>query len=1084
MRQFIATLARVETGHAEAIIIEAESGLGSSRLVAEMAATAAATGWNVVGPGVHRLVALLPDLLQPQIEPHVIFVDAAHNLDDASLCRLENLVLHSPATSPLLVVATLEFSTRPAVVTLRRAMESSGAPTLILRPLEPAQSLQLATASLGRPPTEDELVLIEHARGVPRRIVQIAASLGASKPRRSPGVAAIPITPLIGRQDEISELLSTLPNERLITITGPGGCGKTRLAYETLAQMSDASTLDVVWVELARRTDGPGVLNALCVALGLVELEQGDLANHIVVSLQNRGDTLIVLDNAEHLLSAASDIVQRILVEAPSISVLCTSREPLDVPGEIVWRVPPLTSPTPGDLSDVESLQRFESVQLFLERAARVRRGFVLTAANATHVATICGRLDGLPLAIELAAARVRSMPPDRIAAQLSDQLQGVPTRAQNIGDRHETLRSCIAWSEGLLEGAERVVFRRMGVFVGGFTMEAAHAIAEAFSDVEPYDVNEAIRRLVDKSLLVLEDERDRFVMLETIRSFAIERLEELGEATAARDAHANWFAQWLGRFDEVSQTNDAQQFIDRTPGWLRTLDSEIGNCSAAFNWVETGGATSLRLTAGLGYYWLIRGQYQEVVRYGLAAIEKADRTSVEFAEAAVWIIGPIYNASLELGEAFGESVTEADATNAEPYRTRIDGNMTHTKLGDLGPTTKLLERYQLLRSKSAQHHDWLSFTNCTYIPASVCAEFGMVRTAEAMLGTFTNHRTLLVQANCALWRGELDLARRLAAEAAAIVDADLDNPLAEVAEVGYIQAQIALAGCLEKPADAPVWQQLRTTSAGAFTDTVHFFEAVTVLNNNDAALALPRLTAVLQSSAPIYRSYARTWLARIHLALGDQAAAREHASMLLSDWSHLRAPGFEAIGHLVMAECTMSSDTHSALDHAHQSLASATEFELWTAAVDALEAIGPLLIQNQRLLDGARLLGAAHAARDRTGYRHRFAHRNTYVATAHLAAKSTVGWAEGLTLSLSAAVELAQRMRGDRGRAAFGWESLTPTEIQVVELVTTGLTNPQIAERLFISRATVKTHLVHVYEKLGISNRSELAAQSAARGA
>ncbi len=1095
LRQFIAALSRAETGLPEVMVIEAERGLGSSRLLSEMASAATAMGWTAVeSDPVHLFAQRLADtcasLTGPSADnsvglrgnPTVVFADNADDLDDESLVRLHELITRPADASAHFVVMALAFSTRERVVSLRRAAEAAGSPTLLLRPLEPKDALELAAASLGRDPSEAELSLIEHARGVPGRIVQITSTLGSDKPRRRVTSAPVPLTPFIGREAETRELLQLIPVERLITVTGPGGCGKTRLVQEVIHRLANTTALDIRWVELARRTDGPGVLNALSAALGIIEIEQSDLADHIVLALADRTDTVLVLDNAEHLLASVSDIVRRTLDASNGVRILCTSREPLDVPGELVWRVPPLSAPRAGLHRDIDSLCQFESVQLFLERAARVRRGFTITAANAAHVAAICARLDGLPLAIELAAARVRSMPPDRIAAELIHQLQSLPPVVGGTGGRHETLRSCIAWSEALLDDVDQIVFRRLGVFVGGFTLDAAQALMEAFADVDPYEVAEAIRRLVDKSLLVLDDEHDRFLMLETIRSFALERLDDFDEGPTACDAHATWFADWLGMLDRAAHAQDAQQFINQTPAWVQTIGNEIGNCYAAFNWVPAGGPVSLRLSAGLGYYWLISGSYDEAVRYGLAAIQAGDRTTVEWGDAAMWMAGVIYNASLKEGSELAETVSGSGAFLDSRVRTRLSGSMSHGEVGEHGPTPMLLQRYAELRTRSAATNDWFTFTNCSYVPASVCAEFGLLDEAESNLESFVNHRVLLVEATCALWRGQLDLASRLTAQASASVDADLNNPVAEIAEVGFVEAQISLARERSALNSSQVWQQLRGRSIGMFTDTVHFFEAFSSLSLNDDRSAVKSLLVTAKSPAKIYRAYAHLWLSRVHLALGDRAAAHESATALLNDWPHLRTPAFEAVGHLVLAECAMATDIRSGFDQAHRSLASAAEYGLWTAAVDALEAIGVLLIENHRVVDGARLLGAAHAERDRMEYRFRFAHRRTYVDAAHIVAKPTVGWAEGLTMSLVTAIELAQRMRGERGRASFGWDSLTPMEVQVVELVEAGLTNPQIADRLFVSRATVKTHLVHVYEKLGISSRAELAVRSATR--
>jgi len=223
-------------------------------------------------------------------------------------------------------------------------------------------------------------------------------------------------------------------------------------------------------------------------------------------------------------------------------------------------------------------------------------------------------------------------------------------------------------------------------------------------------------------------------------------------------------------------------------------------------------------------------------------------------------------------------------------------------------------------------------------------------------------------------------------------------------------------------------------------------------------------------------------YVAQIDMALGDPVSASAEAQRLRHLSRGVSAPAYETVADLVLAECARPDDLAAALDRAHGALATAAEFELWPNVVDALEAIGSMLVDGGRTRDAARLLAAAQTARDSMRYRYRFAHRATSVADAHLVVGVDDGWAEGATLTLPEAVELAQRMRGDRVRPLLGWDSLTPTEVQVVEQVALGLTNPQIAEKLLMSRATVKTHLVHVFTKLAISNRAELTAEATRR--
>lgn len=1158
MRQLSATLARVQDLASEIVTIDGEPGMGKSRLLEELSDNAAGLGWAVVRIAGHngaRSVApgalsnpfsvadvcpsqrvapgawinpfsvidggsqqllgpargLLgdlsdagsgwPDVLQRLAlsSPTLLVVDDAHLLGAPTLDLLRTLA--ERRVQRMLIVCAFRFTTREAVIEYRHACEVEGAPTLTLRPLDNSDAHELAIETLGRGLTATEKSTLAHTSGVPVRIREMSDNFSSQssqslQTRLNP--VPSPITPLIARETELVELARLLTLERLVTLAGSGGCGKTRLAQELARRVEPGFPGGVCWVELAPRIDEPGVIGALASAVGLVEGDNISLFDRLLTSIIATPGLLIVLDNAEHVRRVTGDLVAKLLVRAPGLRVVCTSREPLDVLGELVWRVPPLSTPVMAELqlmpsrprSDIRASDRlapelvapFDSVRLFVDRAARVRRGFVLSEDNAQAIARICERLDGLPLAIELAAARVRAMSPERIAAQLDSRVE-LQSTVGSATSGFQTLRASIMWSEELLDENERVVFRRLGVFVGGFTIEAAHAVVTAFERAEPfidpYAVTDIVTRLVDKSLVVFDEEHDRFFMLETIRAFAWERLEMLDELSKARDAHVDWFVDWLRTLDHIANAEDAQQFIDRTPIWMRVIASDVANCHAAFEWVETGGVRSLLLVAGLGYYWLMVAAYDEAERYGLRTVLAGDPNLPEWSEAAMWVVGAIRNCGVDGNRLIEEAALRGDSELTGRELVRIAGPLATISVGENGPTDEELARFETARAASAEVKDWYTYTNCTYIPASICAEFGLLKQAESILGlgSFSNHRMVLVEAMCALRRGRFLEAESCISHASAMV-AELMNSVVEWCEVAVIDAELCLLSGDGGDRVAQLIRTVRNRSVGMFEDSRNLGEGILQLVNGDYVGA--RRSFTLPRRADIYRAYARTWLAPTELALGDAMAARLAAKTVLADWSHIRAPYLEASAHLVLAECEMEHSPVIALDEAHVALAAAGDHELWVEVIDSLEAIGALLLDLGRKAEGARLLGAAHAERDRMGYRHRFAHRERYVRSAHESTRSTREWAEGTTLTLGAAIELAQRMRGARMRPTVGWESLTPTELQVVELVVSGLSNVKVAEQLFVSRATVKTHLVHVYEKLDLHSRAELAAYAA----
>ncbi len=1115
MRQLAAALAQIQLGESGTIIIDGPGGIGKSRLLAELAGLATSLGWYVISfsgcqpvdgtdessenrssesPFVDALENVgafrrteVTETLATTIKQHrdartidqsvlydscdalaadaptLVLADDAQWLDPATLDLLG--VLGTANTlAGILVVSAFRPHTSKSVRAYRRTSELASAPALLLSSLTDGDVRDLARRHLGRQATESESEFLAKANGNPRRLRECLDTLTSGLHRGHSTIPA-PLTTLVGRTTELTELRALLETTRLITLTGTGGCGKTRLAQELGRSVERHFEGGAIWVELAPRSDEPGVIGALAAEVGSGEAEEGAL-DRIRASLARRSNALIVLDNAEHVLDAVAALVVRLFTEVPQLRIVCTSREPLDVAGEVVWRVPPLPSP--------------DAVQLFVERASRVRRGFVLSGDNAEAVTEICARVDGIPLAIELAAARIRSMSPNRIASQLDNRLPGHRPSDRSAAARQQTLDASIAWSEGLLDDAERIVFRRLSVFVGGFTLDAAQAVvSQRISNeraVDPYEVADIITRLVDKSLVVFDDPRDRFFLLETIRTFARRRLDETGESPTIRDAHAEWFASWLRNLDDIANARDAQQFIDRTPVWLRVIAPELANCHSAFEWVPTGGSVSLRLTAGLGYYWLLVDGYEDAVRFGLAAILTGDSMSFEWGEAAMWLVGVIDNSTADGASILHNAAVTSGAPFSGRVQVRLDGALMNSRLGDVGPTDTELAKFAEHRRRATEVKDWYTLTNYTYVPASVCAEFGMLNIAEAMLGGFENHRTELTVALCQAKRGDLRAAAATVANAAALVQRDFPASFAELSEVAIVLAEIeVLSGTANELLDG-MFVRLKDWGKGRTAITAETFRALWGIARGDLATAREVLETSGRCEYPIYAGTAKNWLAQVDMALGDNAAARTTAESLLADWSHLRAPLFEATAHLVLAECNITDSPSDALTSAHLALAAAAEYGLWVGVVDALEMIGTTLLSNGRDVVGARLLGAAHSARSRMGYRHRFAHRATYVGSAQAQARTTLGWAEGRALALDAAIQLAQRTRGERIRPKTGWSSLTPTELQVAELVVGGLTNPEVAMRLFMSRATVKTHLVHIFAKLSVRSRTEMA--------
>jgi predicted ATPase/Tfp pilus assembly protein PilF len=451
------------------------------------------------------------------------------------------------------------------------------------------------------------------AGGVP------SAELAGSSTNNLP----LQLTSFIGRDRELAALHRQLGAYRLVTLTGIGGCGKTRLAVQAAADALDAYP-DGVWlVELAPLSEPSLVDQQLATVLGIREdaATSGPggrtLTDRLVDHLASRR-TLVLLDNCEHLVAACAGLAARLVGACRELTVLATSREPLGVAGEVTFGVLPLAVP---DSPDPAQISNVEAVRLFVDRARLADPNFDLTADNAPAVASICRRLDGIPLAIELAAAHTRSLSPQQLDARLGDRFRLLAGGWRTALPRHQTLRAAIEWSHRLLSGPEQVLFRRLAVFAGGCTLEAAEAVC-ADDDL---DVLLLVAALVDKSLLVHEPAQGRYRMLETIRQFAWDKLVEASEDQALRGRHRDWC---------LALAEAAEFTTPAATAWLARLAAEQDNFRAALEWDgPTGddGAKRLRLAGALRESWWSRAQIGE----GRHWLERALRAAPDASAAA-----------------------------------------------------------------------------------------------------------------------------------------------------------------------------------------------------------------------------------------------------------------------------------------------------------------------------------------------------------------------------------------------------------------------------------------------------------------
>ncbi len=463
----------------------------------------------------------------------------------------------------------------------------------------------------------------------------VAASGRAASATRPEPLSRLPrpLTRLIGRQQEVREIRARLASERLVTLTGPGGVGKTRLAIQVAGEIGDEYADGAAFVDLARLADPRLVPQAVAVSLDV--REQADLPLTATLQAFLRGrQLLLVLDNCEHLLLACAELAESLLGACPGVTILASSREGLNIPGETVWRVPSLAHPDPIRLPPLAELAGYDAVQLFVDRAAAALSSFALTEQNAPAVAQVCHRLDGIPLCLELAAARVKALPVEAINERLDDMFRLLTGGSRTALPRQQTLRALIDWSYALLSEAERVLLRRLSVFAGGWNLEAAEAVATG-DPLKAWDVLDLHTALVEKSLAVYEEREavgragyppqggggvgpGRYRLLESVRQYGREKLLEAGEFDGSWQRH-------LDHYLSLAEEAEPHLHIGHA-GWQKRLEREHDNLRAALEWSltsEGGAEAALRLVGSLTRFWLMGSHGREANEWAARALAR-----------------------------------------------------------------------------------------------------------------------------------------------------------------------------------------------------------------------------------------------------------------------------------------------------------------------------------------------------------------------------------------------------------------------------------------------------------------------------
>ena len=852
----------------------------------------------------------------------------------------------------------------------------------------------------------------------------------------------IQLTSFIGRAREVAAVQRLLQRDgmHMLTLTGPGGSGKTRMALQVAAELSDVFPDGVYFVNLAPISEPAFVLSTIAQTLQIKESGAQSVLDLLKASLGDK-HVLLVLDNFEQVVSAAMQVAE-LLAACPKLKVIVTSREVLHVRGEQEYPVPPLSVPDPKHLPDLVALSQYEAVSLFIQRAQATRPGFQVTNANAPAVAEICARLDGLPLAIELAAARIKLLPPLALLARLGQRLAVLTSGTRDVPERQQTLRNTIAWSYNQLDATEQRLFRQLSVFVGGCTLQAVEAVCAALGNGgEAGQALDGVASLVDKSLLQQteqEGEEARFVMLETIREYGLERLTVNAEMEAAQQAHADYY---LALAEEAEpHLKGAEQ-----GRWFARLEQERDNLRTALTWLLEAAARgggeergkqqaerALRLGVALYWFWYTAGPPKEGRSFLERALSVGEgvetplRARAFFAAAdLVWFMGDLDRA---------QALTEESLRLCQ-------------ELGDTSGIANaliMLQGVAWLRAQYALARSYLEEAE------TLCREVG---------DTWTRGQCLTQLAQISTAQGEYVRARTLLEESR-----ELYSALGDQQRLGW---------------------------------TLYLLARVLFFSQGD----LVEAQALGEQSLALLREVNDTWTISLVLLLLGQIRLHQRELVLareLFEASQATLPfegrlaGLAAVVRIELARVlALQGEVTQARARYQESLALVREIVIMEPIPAILEGLADTVASQGEVVWAARLWGAAENLRETIGtplppvyradYERSVAATRTQLGEQAFAAT----WQEGRNMTIEQVLAASERVALSTPTSA-GQPStttaktlptypagLTAREVEVLRLVAQGLSDAQVAAQLVISPRTVNFHLTSVYGKIGVSSRS-----------
>lgn len=906
------------------------------------------------------------------------------------------------------------------------------------------------------------------------------------------------LTSFVGRKEELDELLAVLSSAKIVTLSGTGGCGKTRLAIELAGTVAEEYPEGVWWVELA---NAQNVSDATMAALGIADTH-GQSPDSRIASHLGSGKVLLILDNCEHLLGGCVEMLGSVLPRCKNLTVITTSREAIGLDEEIVWKVPPMALPSVGKDSAPPSLTAFDSVRLFIDRAVDARPNFRVSNETAPAVAEICARLDGIPLAIELAAARVRVMSVERILTGLRDRFRLLTDRSEATPARQSTLLASVEWSYDLLSGKERDLLRRLSVFAGSFDVDAVEHVCPG-GNLEMIEILDLLGQLVDRSLVQFDYVHgNRYRLLETIREFAAEKRNDSGEEKYFRDRH-------LGYFNTLAQELEPILENQLDPSILDRFEEDRANFIAALEWSLTQNEAESALLLGVSLipFWRFRGYYWEAETWLRRVLEAPDQTSLELRGRALFGLGLMRLTGMDVEAGFGLG----DVQEALMIARSIDDRRTMSRcLAQLAFTELLLnpddrsENLEEALSLAKEEGDVgdlifaliaISYTHTYFQNRHNDADETIAKLRA--INDELNSRWLDSVCNAMTGEADLRLGRfgdgRSHLEAALAAARDLGDPIVEmISAMSLVELEVATGHyqaahqLVEESRD-----RLARSARGRLEGVeLSLITGLIAEGNLDRARSIgkPVQKTIRAFGLPHYfAARVGVLMARINEQDIQEARAQCEEALQTSQMIHnpwLTSQITYELGRIAHRE----EHFDKAEDLHHEAMALQVTHGFKPDVLDSLDAIALLAIELESWAEGVRLISASNMARQELGSV-RWALDEAEVKAGLERAREALGKQaftkaseEGPGLSLAQAVAYASRARGERRRPSTGWASLTPTEIEVVKLATRGLTNPEIAERLFISRSTVKTHLTHIFTKLGVSTRAELAGEATRR--